>query len=848
LLERIIILILTIISLLFYSGCYSNQIIHHGCQYAGETVNMNAPNIDLINTQIIAGEVDIEAERLRILTRQSQSEGYQTSVGAGANFSGPDSFHAAHQEHESRQAPLQPGIRARSGRVNARSAHLQGAFIDIEDGEFAVEDLTFEEVKNFVNEWGFSLGLSGMQSAIHGTDDSGIAGDFDFGFDRVDRQQVNRPTVSERTRLISNCNIRGLNRCILNAQETIRDRQVHMRIWVPLRVDTQKVANNLNEMGNYIAEALATCKKIEAEADDPAIRQAAKDLAESMESAKKDKPDADDDEIAEDVNRAQRMKESLEHAKNQQQENESNPDGETKNEQPETEPRTTATLDPEGNGIAIDLTNGPAISPVTPEQLTLAEDFVIEKTRQLTGRHLSRQEVRGLFGVNKQTQSTYNTFLSVLYEGGRDGASPTETNLAKDALIHLLGPVIISVRNNPSLINFDKAVLSPNDVALLHHCTAPVVRVVGGVLINPESREALMTAIRSLAKSGAACITLAMVKDKIVSIAGTVVNAAKSAGGAVKDTAKSVVDSVFGGSESQPSSDESTQSEIHNDDLRGAQPGRNRGENPGLTRMDAPGRVRGTGGMADSPNNEDDKPAVVDNRRPMAAAPGAPMPGGDDDGNDFNQDRGPRHTVEHPRNTGRHNGRSVPKSGGKQSSSSQGSGNSSSTNARVPRSGGDAKNGNQSSKIDPKKEYTGYERYNEFEPVQNEHYQTQQPRSTLTPKEARCNIAKEHYKADLRTPSGRPHIKDSALRERIEYYHKTETNCTGSGSTASAHRSEQMTGQKVGDKWHGQKTGQGIKELTDWLAENPRACPSDRAAATNMLKDLKQASTTPKGF
>jgi hypothetical protein len=463
----------------------SSSTNYHGAQYAAETVNMNAPNIDLTNTQIIAGEVDIEAEWLRILTHQSQSEGFQTSVGAGLNFGGPDSFHAAHQEHESRQAPLQPGIRARSGRVKARSARLQGAFIDIEDGEFEVEDLTFEEVKNFVNQWGFSLGLSGMQSAIHGTDDSGIAGDFDFGFDWVDRQQVNRPTVSERTRLISNCNIQGLNRCILNAQETIRDRQVHMRIWVPLRVDTQKVQNNLNEMGNYIAEALATCKKIEAEADDPAIRQAAKDLAESMESAKKDKPDADDDEIAEDVNRNQalrNLRDNLAKETGEQAEDTTETITDRAKNEPidpayaEPEARVMGQLDPESGGLFYDM--APEITAtfegVTTEQRLEAEGDFVASISLLTGTEQTPETVRACFETSRNLQRLYLAAMAAEHVGKTAGKNSAETqNYCDEIRGYAIKQAVSELQKNGVI--FTNAVFTPDDDVDFENCSAALL-------------------------------------------------------------------------------------------------------------------------------------------------------------------------------------------------------------------------------------------------------------------------------------------------------------------------------------------------------------------------------------
>lgn len=75
----------------------------------------------------------------------------------------------------------------------------------------------------------------------------------------------------------------------------------------------------------------------------------------------------------------------------------------------------------------------------------------------------------------------------------------------------------------------------------------------------------------------------------------------------------------------------------------------------------------------------------------------------------------------------------------------------------------------------------------------------------------------------------------------------TEENCVGNGSTAAAVRKERLTGQPVNGRFHTQKAQEGIKKLEEWLSKNPTARPGDRAAAENMIKDLKEALLTPKG-
>ena len=46
----------------------------------------------------------------------------------------------------------------------------------------------------------------------------------------------------------------------------------------------------------------------------------------------------------------------------------------------------------------------------------------------------------------------------------------------------------------------------------------------------------------------------------------------------------------------------------------------------------------------------------------------------------------------------------------------------------------------------------------------------------------------------------------------------------------------------MGNKYHTQKTEQGIVELSNWLKNNPIGRAGDRAAAENMLRDLLDAA------
>jgi hypothetical protein len=104
----------------------------------------------------------------------------------------------------------------------------------------------------------------------------------------------------------------------------------------------------------------------------------------------------------------------------------------------------------------------------------------------------------------------------------------------------------------------------------------------------------------------------------------------------------------------------------------------------------------------------------------------------------------------------------------------------------------------------------------------------------------------ELNKVDLRRRMGKPHAENPRLKKILEELHRTEENCVGSGSTAAAYREEVITGQPVGGKFHNQKVPEGIRRLEKWLNNNPTARPGDRAAAENMLSDLKDALNTMK--
>lgn len=98
----------------------------------------------------------------------------------------------------------------------------------------------------------------------------------------------------------------------------------------------------------------------------------------------------------------------------------------------------------------------------------------------------------------------------------------------------------------------------------------------------------------------------------------------------------------------------------------------------------------------------------------------------------------------------------------------------------------------------------------------------------------------EEYKKELRKDMQRPHAEDKMLAEALQNLHRADKG-VGSGSTASAVRYEKATGQLVQGKSHIQKAEDGVKFLERWLNKNPSARPGDKAAAENVLKDLKDA-------
>jgi hypothetical protein len=104
-----------------------------------------------------------------------------------------------------------------------------------------------------------------------------------------------------------------------------------------------------------------------------------------------------------------------------------------------------------------------------------------------------------------------------------------------------------------------------------------------------------------------------------------------------------------------------------------------------------------------------------------------------------------------------------------------------------------------------------------------------------------ANVAKHaKYKDALRRAMGKPATKDPKLSKVMDSLWRDNAT-VGNGSTAAAVRHELATGQPVHGLFHSQKAADKLRELERWLRNNPEATPGDRAAAENVIKDLKDA-------
>ncbi len=98
----------------------------------------------------------------------------------------------------------------------------------------------------------------------------------------------------------------------------------------------------------------------------------------------------------------------------------------------------------------------------------------------------------------------------------------------------------------------------------------------------------------------------------------------------------------------------------------------------------------------------------------------------------------------------------------------------------------------------------------------------------------------EKLKDALRAQMSKPHATDPYLKHLLDDLYRPGAK-VGSGSTAEAVRAELATGQQVGGRFHSQKAEDAIRALGGWLRNNPTASASDRAAAENVIRDLRNA-------
>jgi hypothetical protein len=108
-------------------------------------------------------------------------------------------------------------------------------------------------------------------------------------------------------------------------------------------------------------------------------------------------------------------------------------------------------------------------------------------------------------------------------------------------------------------------------------------------------------------------------------------------------------------------------------------------------------------------------------------------------------------------------------------------------------------------------------------------------------------IQHEEYLRSLRQQMAKPHVEDARLDKLLNKIYRKDAEI-GSGSTADAIRHERLVGEPVKGVWHSQKGEESVRSLETWLKNNPTASSGDRAAAENVIKDLKDSlSLPPKG-
>lgn len=104
-----------------------------------------------------------------------------------------------------------------------------------------------------------------------------------------------------------------------------------------------------------------------------------------------------------------------------------------------------------------------------------------------------------------------------------------------------------------------------------------------------------------------------------------------------------------------------------------------------------------------------------------------------------------------------------------------------------------------------------------------------------------CNRAEfERYQAILRSQMEKPLVQDLKLQRLVNQTFKPDA-VIGNGSTAAAIRYEKLTGEHLFGKFHSKKGREMIIAFENWIKTHPTAKKSDRIAAENIIKDLKNA-------
>ncbi|WP_395371292.1 beta strand repeat-containing protein [Komagataeibacter diospyri] len=101
-------------------------------------------------------------------------------------------------------------------------------------------------------------------------------------------------------------------------------------------------------------------------------------------------------------------------------------------------------------------------------------------------------------------------------------------------------------------------------------------------------------------------------------------------------------------------------------------------------------------------------------------------------------------------------------------------------------------------------------------------------------------IGKDKLKDDLASIQEKPKTYDSELSNLMNDLYRPLAR-VGSGSTADAVRAERTTGEGVGGKFHSEKAENYVRALESWLNTHPNALTTDKMAAQNVLRDLKNS-------